>query len=400
MKLSLLPPLTELQKAQNFLSDIQVFIANHPDEFDFFEIVKFTQNTTLLSDGVLNDRQLKNIELFKEIVKSSSIFLEFQKNTQNERVTNELIKLDILIDQVNSTFNKLKLFSNDNLSSTSTYLLDEKIKSSQLIIDNPKTINELESAKKDFESFLIVLRIDVQKTLATRSENKKIQNSLNSEMKKIDENIRNLKMYYLENSLTLSINLTNLILEKITLLQNVKEDISLDNREALIELLKVNKEISSFRLDNHLLTSDEFSIINKQAEKKKKVDAKKIEEKNKAEEKNKVAERKRKADVKEAERLRNFKTVNMNCYYSVNGQYLFYSWTYDGKKLYWEGTPIKIGTTSVDEIITIKVMKLSGKDKFHININTEFLTYNFENDFYNQDSLINFLGMKAFGSCY
>ena len=363
---------------------------SNPDEFDFFEIVKLIQNTKLISEGISDDRQLKNIGLFKEFIKSSSTFLEFQKNSQNERVKSELIKLDILIDQVNSSFIKLKSFSKDNLSSTLTNLLDEKIKSSQLIIINPKTFAELEGTKKDLESFLSELRVDIRKTIAAKSENNKIINDSNVQLKKIDENISDLKTYYLANSQILSTDLTDLIVEKVTLLQKIKDGTSLDNnREELIELLKVNKEIYSFRLNNDLLTSGEIKAIKKQAEEKKKV-----------EEKKKAEERKRKVNDKEVERLRNFKTVNMNCTYYVDGQYLSYSWSYDGKKLYWEGVPIKIGRTSVDETITIKVNKLFGKDKFHININIAFLAYDFENDFYNQDSVIDLLGMKAFGSCY
>ena len=83
--LHLLPPKTKLQKAQNFLSDIQTYIVSNKDEFDFFEIVKFTKNTKLISEGISDDEQLKNIELFKEFVKSSNAFLKFQNNIQDNK---------------------------------------------------------------------------------------------------------------------------------------------------------------------------------------------------------------------------------------------------------------------------------------------------------------------------
>ena len=83
-KLALLPPKTELQEAQNFLSDIQTYLASNKDEFDFFEIVKFTKNTKLISEGISDDEQLKNVELFKAFVESSTAFVEFQNNSQNK----------------------------------------------------------------------------------------------------------------------------------------------------------------------------------------------------------------------------------------------------------------------------------------------------------------------------
>ena len=151
---------------------------------------------------------------------------------------------------------------------------------------------------------------------------------------------------------TISTDLTDLILEKVALLQNTKEGISLVNKkEALIELLKVNKEISSFKLENDLLTSDEVAAIKKAEDDKqkadakkiadkKKADAKKIADKKKAEEQKRKADAKKKADAKERERLKNFKTVKMTCMYSNSNYFETFKWKYDGKKhiLEWNAT--------------------------------------------------------------
>ena len=109
---------------------------------------------------------------------------------------------------------------------------------------------------------------------------------------------------------------------------------------------------------------------------------------------------KKKADAKERERLKNFKTVKMNCSYSVNGQYLNYSWAYDGRKLYWEGIPVNIGKNNIEEGMSINVKKLSGKDRFQMEVFMLFIGYDFTNDFYNKESEVNFYGMKGFGTCY
>ena len=208
---------------------------------------------------------------------------------------------------------------------------------------------------------------------------------------------------YLENIDSISDDLTDLILEHVSLLQNVKESISLDNKkEGLEELLKVNEETSSFKLDNNLLTSDEVAAIKKAEEDKKKADAKKIADKKKAdakktadkkkeEERKRKAEEKRKADAKERERLKNFKTVYYDCTYRVNQGYLTYSWQYDGKNILFEGFEVRESGGSIK--------KLSGQDKFEIDI----MGIVFTNDFkkYSLESLVSIYGIKNVkGTCY
>jgi hypothetical protein len=272
-------------------------------------------------------------------------------------------------------------------------LVDKKIKSSQLIFNNLKNSAKLESTIKDLESFLNGLQKEIQKTISAKKKNDKLQKEVTRELKIIDENISNLKTYYVENLEIISTDLTNLLLEKLTLLQNTKEDISFVNEEAaLIELLKVNKEISSFKLENDLLTSDEVASIKKEVEDKKKADAKKIADKKKA-------DKKKAADAKERKRLKNFKTLTMSCMYSINGRYLTYSWAYDGKKLYWEGIPINFGKSNIEQGMTTSLRKLPGKDRFNIKI-TGIGVMEFNNDFDSKNSEMDYMGMKAFGSCY
>ena len=108
---------------------------------------------------------------------------------------------------------------------------------------------------------------------------------------------------------------------------------------------------------------------------------------------------KRKEDDKEKERLKNFKTLTMSCMYSINGRYLTYSWAYDGKKLYWEGIPINFGKSNIEQGMTTSLRKLPGKDRFNIKI-TGIGAMEFNNDFDSKNSEMDYVGMKAFGSCY
>jgi len=402
-KLALLSPQTEFQNAQDFLSDIQDYIKNNPDEFDFFEIVKFTKNTKLIAEGILDDEQLKSIGLFKEFVKLSTTFLEFQKNRQDNRKISELAKIDELIDNVNNYFLKIKSFSKENLSSTTANLLDEKIKSSQLIIDNPKTFAKLENMKEDLRLFLSNLKREEEKTISTRGENKKISKEFNVELLKIDENISNLKSYYLENIDTISTELSDLILDKVTLLENTKQSISPDNkREALIELLKVNKEISSFKLDNNLLTSGEVAAIKKAAADKKKVEADRKRSADKKKADKKKAEEKKKADAKERERLKNFKEIFMTCSNTIWGEYVTIQWVFDGKKVYQDGTPLNIGKKTYsglgDEYYWF-VEKL-GLYKYKVSHYTIFGVEIYSVDFLEYKSKMEALGEINYANCY
>jgi len=409
-KIALLPTQTEFQNAQHFLSDIQKYLVSNKDEFDFFEIVKFTKNTKLISEGILDDEQFKNVELFKAFVESSDAFLKFQKNSQDNRKISNLAKIDESIGNLNYQFRQIKSFSNiHHLTLTTKDSLYEKIKSSQQIINNPKSIAELDNTTEDLRLFLSDLRREVEKTISTRDENKKISKEFNAELLKIDENISNLKTYYLENTDSISDDLTDLILEKVALLQSTKEGISLDNKkEALVKLLKVNTKISIIKLENDLFTSDEVAAIKKAEEDKKKVDAKKIADKKKAEERKRKADAKRKADSKEAKRLKNFRKVKMTCIfdrlYSLGGVFkddAEQKWTYDGKKIYLNGSLLRVGSKVDWNYGKVKINKLTKQDSFKSFVYySGNLAYTVEVDFDNKEAFMKYGNWTDDGLCY
>jgi len=263
-------------------------------------------------------------------------------------------------------------------------------------------LSELQDFDKELFNLLNDLKAEELKIIAAKKAEKEITQYLNSELLKIDQNINRLKTYLAENLSSMSPELMMLLMEKVEVLEdNKKYNYFPDSKsEELKALKKLNEDISTFILDNNLLTTEDIAATKKQAEDKKKAaEAKRKADAKKAEAKRK-ADAKRKANAKEAERLKNFKTVHMNCSYSVGGQYLSYSWTYDGKKIYWEGIPINIGNNNIEQGMSINVRKLSSRDKFNIKINLTLWLYEFENDFYNKTSVIDFYGIKGFGSCY
>jgi hypothetical protein len=292
--LAQMPSETELQKAQNFLSNIQVFVASNPDEFDIFEIATFTMNTKLISEGVSNDEQMNTIELFKEFVKTSSAFIEFEKKQQDAKNQVELKKIDRVMNNLDRKIKHLQSFPKDNLTSASVNLIDEKIKSLRYILNNPKSLAELQNAYKELTILLSNLAAEDKRIADANKEEKKL-------LTRIDQHINKLKTYVTENLSSISPELMPLILEQVSILKTTKNESSSDNKsEELKVLRKVNEEISNFMLDNNIVTKAEIAEERKKAkaEEKRIADAKKAEQRKKSEEEERKANAgKFKADI-------------------------------------------------------------------------------------------------------
>jgi len=156
-KLALIPPETALKKAQNFLSDVQVFVESNPNEYDIIEITMFFINTKPISEGVLNDELLNTIESFREFVKTSNAFIDFEEKQQYARNKIGIAGVDKLISDINSELssidhhiNKLTIYMAKNLSSLSTELIPlilEKITVLKTIKNENSFISKKEELK-------------------------------------------------------------------------------------------------------------------------------------------------------------------------------------------------------------------------------------------------------------
>ena len=89
-KISLMPVETDLEKAQNFLNNLQDFIKLYPDEFDIVKVSQFFIQTKPILDGELNFKLKENLILLKEFTKTSETFVnyndEIEKNKQKEKL--------------------------------------------------------------------------------------------------------------------------------------------------------------------------------------------------------------------------------------------------------------------------------------------------------------------------
>ena len=139
-KLALIPPETELQKAQNFLSDFQVYFASNADEFDIEKVFEFMQQSKPILDGSFKSKDRKNIEAFKQFAETSSDFRVFRKNQLELETQEELKKINRLMISLSTNIKNLEskrknnslfstlilifvLFPNQNLLLANLFLL-------------------------------------------------------------------------------------------------------------------------------------------------------------------------------------------------------------------------------------------------------------------------------------
>jgi len=306
-KLALIPPETALEKAQNFIYDLEEFVGKNPEEFDIIEIAMFTINTKQILEGVMNDEQINTLESFKEYVTKSIAFKEFQTRRQDTRNLIEVKKINVVINDLRRSIKLLISFSKENLTSTSIRLIDEKNKSSQLIINNYKAVSELENKNKELTTFLMYLKTESREAIAAKktakkkkAEEKALKKDIDIELTKIDQHINKLTTYLAENLSSLSAEIMDLTVKKITVLKTTK------NKD-LKELKKTNQAISNFILENNIVTKLDIVKEKKKVEDRKKAverqriaDAKKVADKKKAAERQRIADAKKVADKKKA----------------------------------------------------------------------------------------------------
>ena len=267
-KLSLIPPKTELQKAQDFLADVEIYISINPSEFDIMEIAMLKINTQLMIEGVANNEQLSNLKSFKEFAKTSYSFSDFEKERQDGRNQVELNKIDQVIINLETVIVRLKSLSKENITSNSASRLDEKINSAILIISNPKTLLELEDAYEDLLLLLSNLEKEIKRSIDAKNAEILLVKNLNKELTIVDQNINKLKTYLQENFSSISSELLPLLINNINILENTSKQTFISKEEKLKALLKVNKEISNFKLKNNIIPSDEIAQIKKAEEKR------------------------------------------------------------------------------------------------------------------------------------
>ena len=92
-KLSLIPPETELEVAQQFLENIKAFIKLYPNEFDTIKVFEFILITKPIKDGNLNFKLKEDLKLFVEFTKTSDKFFKYSDNIEKKKIEIKLNKI-------------------------------------------------------------------------------------------------------------------------------------------------------------------------------------------------------------------------------------------------------------------------------------------------------------------
>ena len=92
-KLSLIPPETELEVAQQFLENIRAFIKLYPNEFNTIKVFEFILITKPIKDGNLDDNLKEDLKLFVEFTNKSNLFMKFQDEIKKDKIEIKLNKI-------------------------------------------------------------------------------------------------------------------------------------------------------------------------------------------------------------------------------------------------------------------------------------------------------------------
>ena len=218
-KLSLIPPQTDLKKAQIFLINVQKFIKRSPNVFDIVKISEFFTITKPVLEGTMNVNLKNEIKLFKEFTNNNSSFVFYINEIEKKRIDQELTKINetlLVLERNIKTLEQLMLSDPNSIYHEKSILKIKKAK---------KILNDL----SNFEQLLIA-NDDLKNLISIKQEIIKQRNYSLILIQKLKE--------YL--GLNLTTDLAPLIIEKIKLLE-----IS-EKKESVEDLISVNQIAKKF----------------------------------------------------------------------------------------------------------------------------------------------------------
>ena len=366
-KLSLISTETDLEKAQNFLKNLQDFIKLYPDEFDILKISEFFILTRPVLDGDLNYKSKKDLEQFKEFTKTSNLFVKYNKDIEKEKRVNKLNKIN---DAISNLENNIKIIKGFLVTDPNSIYLEEwlnGVKNAELIIDNPSSYDQLLKTNDD----LIKLT--------------KLKNEIDEVIAELNNNIDELKETLKQN---LTTDLAPLLLEQAKLLETVIK------KQILKDMNLANKKFEEFIYKNieepKLKAAEEKRIADEKARQEylNSPEGKKEEKERKKKEKERLAEEKR---------LKNYEPISLTCMTKTSIKTLTNTWSFDGKTVSFEGSPLKMGRDNGEVL-----KKLEGREKFKYTVYSSsgvFLN-SWTIDFYKGKLSTEIWGGKYYTDCF
>ena len=218
-KLSLLTQETDLEKAQNFLINLESFIKQYPNEFDIITMSEYFIATRSILDGILNFTNETKLQEFRDYVsEESELYLNYSKEISQQNQIEKLNTINAAIMGLDASINELKLIMANNTQSVNLQKWTDAIKIAETTLKELNSYDELINVSIDING-LIKLKAEVDEAIVLLNKTK-------------DE----LKIYLQEN---LTTDLAPSILDQIKL---IDEAIKNENIEKIIDTNQKSKE--------------------------------------------------------------------------------------------------------------------------------------------------------------
>ena len=108
---------SELDVAQNFINDLEVFIKNNPEEFDIVDIAELLLKNKGIIDGVWEENSQVNYNKLFDFVNKSDAFRSYNQTKEDERFAFAMDQLNNEYELLVEKEKELEKLLNDNLTS-------------------------------------------------------------------------------------------------------------------------------------------------------------------------------------------------------------------------------------------------------------------------------------------
>ena len=171
-KLALLTQETDLEKAQNFLINLEKFIKQYPNEFDIIKISEYFIATRPILDGNLNSASKTKLQEFKDYVsETSELYSEYSSEISQKSQNEKLDKINEAILSLETAISELKIVMVNNPQSENLQNWTDTIIQAQKSLSELKSLEDIINSKNNIDD-LIQLKTEVDASIIILNETK------------------------------------------------------------------------------------------------------------------------------------------------------------------------------------------------------------------------------------
>ena len=149
-----MPVETDLEKAQNFLNNLQDFIKLYPDEFDIVKVSQFFIQTKPILDGELNFKLKENLILLKEFTKTSETFVNYNDEIEKNKQKEKLNTIDQAYIDLEANIKIIKRFMTEFSDSSNLEVWLDNIMKAEEVLESPESYEQLLSTSNNLQKLI------------------------------------------------------------------------------------------------------------------------------------------------------------------------------------------------------------------------------------------------------